>query len=172
MATKKAAPIDPLDQLAADPKRVLALILWQRRLANPDMFIQINPKDLEGFDACVNYLEVKPDVLIRRPAGVPAQDAIPAVGKRRAVPARAAIPPRPYVVVTLVEEGTENVIRPVENNEADFNRAGEEAKIRHARDQAPELAQQILKMGNGQEVSLAICRDAAECMMLLARVPQ
>jgi hypothetical protein len=67
MATRKQA-LDPLDELAqGDPLRVIALMLWKNRHREPDMYVQITERDIEGFEACVNYLKVKPTVLIKRP---------------------------------------------------------------------------------------------------------
>lgn len=169
MVTKKTA-LHPLDALAqGDPKMVMALMLWKERHRQPDMYVQIDEKDLQGFEDCVTYLKVKPDVLIRRPQGVPAQPGLPATHHRRAVPAREAIPPKPYLIVSLVERGTENVIRPVENNEADFDTAKDAAALRKARDQAPELANRILAQARSGEYSLSDIQDAADALLTLAR---
>jgi hypothetical protein len=75
MATRKQA-LDPLDALAqGDPLRVIALMLWKNRHREPDMYVQITERDIEGFEACVNYLKVKPTVLIKRPRIVRASSA-------------------------------------------------------------------------------------------------
>lgn len=167
MATKKLHPLDALAQ--GDPKNVIALMLWKARQRNPDLFEQITEKDIEGFEACVTYLKVKPEVVIKRPAGLPAQEAIPASAGRRPVPARAATPPKPYVIVQLVEAGTENAIRPVENNQEDFDAAAEAAKVRQARDAAPQLAQRLVHQASSGEYSLSDMQDAANALLLLAR---
>lgn len=170
MATKKAPQLDPLDALAqGDPRNVMALMLWKNRLREPDMYVQIDEHDIKGFQDCVDYLKVKPEVKIVRPAGLPAQDPIAATGKRRAVPARAATPPKPYVIVTLVEQGTMNVIRPVENNQDDFDTAQAAAELRKARDRAPQLAERILQQARTGETSLSDMQDAADALLVLAR---
>ena len=169
MATKKAAK-HPLDQLAeGDPGRVIAMMLWKARLREPDMYVQITEQDIKGFDDCVKYLKVTPEVKIHRPAGLPAQDAIPASANRRATPGRAATPPKPFVIVTLVEKGTENVIRPVENNESDYDASLEAGALRKAKDQAGALAARIVEQGRTGDVSLSDMQDAANALLVLAR---
>lgn len=168
------APIrkkDELDQLAeGDPKRVMALMFWKARFTNPEMNLQITLADIKGFNDCVEYLKVKPEVRIVRPLGRPAQDAIPAVGHRRAVPGYAAEPPRPFVVVGVVEAGTENSIRPVENNEEDNNRRIEGETVRRARDNAAGMASRLEAMTSPQaEISSTDLRDAATALRVLAR---
>ena len=164
------AKLDPLAELAlGDPKKVIALMLWKARRRNPDLYEKIDARDLEGFEACVSYLKVQPDVMIKRPAGLPAQAAIPAAGNRRAVPAREATSPKPYVVIALVEKGTENAIRPVEDNQNDYDLAQDAAALRKARDQAPMLAERLIQQGRTGEYSLSDIQDAANALQLLAR---
>lgn len=158
----------PLDALAKDSERVMALMLWVNRHRNPDLFAQITEKDLAGFEDCMRYLKVKPQVRIFRPEGLPAQAAIPATHHRRAVPAREATPPKPFVMVTLVDEKGD-AIRPVENNEEDYDRAQDATQVRKARDQAPQLAQLILNQARTGEYSLSDITDAANALLTLAR---
>lgn len=167
---KKPAKLDPLDALAqGDPLRVMALMLWKARHRNPDMFVQIDERDIKGFDDCVGYLKVRPTVMIKRPPEIPAQEAIPAARNRRAISARPAIPARPYVMVTLVEEGTENVIRPVENNETDYDVAQDAAAVRKARDQAQSLADGLMRQAGSGDFSTSDVRDAANALVTMAR---
>lgn len=166
---KAMANADPLDALARDSFRVIQLMLWKARHQNPDMYVQITREDLQGFEDCVRYLKVEPDVMITHPAGLPAQAAIPATANRRPVPAREATPPKPYVMVALVEKGTQNAIRPVENNEADFDTAREAQATRRAADRAPELAGLIIRQAQSGEFSLSDIQDAADALMTLAR---
>ena len=166
----KKAKLDPLDALAGgDPRGIIALMIWKNRLREPDMFVKIEEGDIAGFQDCVRYLKVVPDVLIERPAGLPEQAAIPATANRRAIPGRAATPPKPYVIVTLVEKGTKNMIRPVENNETDYDRAADVQKVRKARDQAGGLAQRLRHQAASGEYSLSDMSDAAEALEILAR---
>lgn len=168
-APRKGKP-DLLDALAeGDPKRVIALMLWKARHRNPDMFVQIDEMDIKAFDESCTYQKLKPAVLIKHPPGLPAQAATPAMGNRRAVPARAATPPKPFVIVTLVEAGTENVIRPVENNQKDFDVAQDSAQLRKARDQAPDMAERLMLQGRTGEYSLSDITDAANALLVLAR---
>lgn len=170
MATRKPPKLDPLDALAqGDPQRVMALMLWKNRLRQPDMYVQITEHDIQGFDDCVAYLKVKPVVKIERPAGLPAQDAIPAQGNRRAVPARAASPAKPYVIVTLVDERGD-AIRPIENNQQDYDTAAAASEVRKARDQAAALAERLVAQARTGEFSLSDMTDAANALLILSRV--
>jgi hypothetical protein len=161
--------LDTLDALVAgNAISAIALMLWKQRFVEPDMYVQITEADCRGFAECCEYLKVTPAVLIRRPGGVPAQEGIPASAGRRAVAAREAIQPKPYVVVTLVEEGTENAIRPVENNQADFDKSKDQAAVRKARDQAQGLADALITQGRTGEYSLSIIEDAAQALVTMA----
>lgn len=167
-APKAAAPMDPLDAAAADPLRALALILWQDRMRNPDLYRQITENDIQGLDDCTRYLKVKPRVVIERPQGLPAQEAIPAQGNRRAVPARAATPPKPFVIVKLVDEKGD-AIRPVENNQEDYDAAQAAGQVAKARSDASMLANQLINQARTGEYSLAIMQEAANALLILSR---
>lgn len=166
MAKKTANPLDDLAQ--GDPQRVMALMLWKARMREPDMYVQITEADIKGFDDCCRYLKARPQVRVFRPAEIPAQAAIPATGNRRAVAAREAIPARPYVMVVLTDEKGD-VIKPVENNEADYEASQGAAQIRKARDQAPDLANRIVNGARTGEYSLSDIQDAANALLILAR---
>ncbi len=170
MATRKPPKqLDPLEALAtADPREVIALMLWKNRLRNPDMAVQIDEADIGGFQDCVRYLKVKPQVKIFRPEGLPAQVAVPASPGRRAVPARAATPPKPYVMVVLTDEQG-NAIRPVENNEEDYAAAQEQTRIQRYREQAQSLAGQLMNQAKTGEYSLAVMQECAEALVALSR---
>lgn len=172
MATK--APTgkkkDPLDALAeGDPRDVIALMLWKARFREPDMFVQITAKDIAGFNESCNYQKVKPSVLISHPPGREATPAIPATKNRKAIPATPAGPPKPYVIVTLVEEGTPNVIRSVENNEEDFDTAQDVATVRRMRDKANQLADLLVRGFRSGEQSESDVNDAADALRIMAR---
>ena len=169
MATRKPKQQDQFDALAAgDPQRVMALMLWKHRLNQPDMCVQIDEQDIQGFDDCVAYLKVKPQVRVYRPEGVPEQPPVPAQGNRRAIPGRAAIPPRPYVMVVLTDQKGD-VIRPVENNQEDYDASLERAKVQRYRDNAPQLAQTLLNMAKSGEYSLAVMQECADSLVALSR---
>ena len=159
---------DPLDHLAeGDPRKVMALMLWKARHRAPEMSVQITQRDIDGFNACVTYLKVEPDVDIRRPQGRPAQERIPAAGTRREVPAREAEPPRPFVVVRLVEKGTENMIRPVEDNEEDNEKRIAAEKLVDIRAQAPALAQRLEGYARSGDMVASDLREAAQWLRTL-----
>ena len=167
---KKVQKKDELDQLAeGDLRNVIALMLWKARHQNPDMSVVLTPKDIKGFRDCVTYLKVKPQVRIVRPAGRPAQEPIPAAGNRRAVAGYPAEPPRPFVSVALVEDGTEDMIRPVENNEEDYQLQKNSEALKRARETAPELANRIEANAATGTFSESEIRDAAAALRLLAQ---
>lgn len=167
---RPAAAKDPLDALLeGDAQGVIALMLWKERMRCPDMFVRIDERDLKGFQDCCRYLKVIPEVRIFRPQGLPAQEARAAGAHRRAVPARPASPARPYVMVTLVEAGTENAIRPVENNQEDYDAAQAAAAVRKAKDQAQMLAERLVQQAQSGEYSLSDMQDAANALVTLAR---
>lgn len=165
--------MDQLDQFAQeaakDPRKVIALMLWKERFRNPEMALQITEHDIKGFNDCVQYLEVTPDVLIVRPQGRPAQDAVPAQGKRRAVPARAGEPPRPFVAVNMVAKGTVNSIKPIENNEEDAKRRDEAEALRRVRDRAAGIAAALMADLAQSQFSTNTVREAAAALQTLAR---
>ena len=160
---------DELDRLAAGSQdNIIAMLLWKNRHANPEMTEKITLKDLQGFRDCVEYLKVKPAVRIERPQGRPAQEGRPAVGNKRAVPAVAAEQPRPFVVVGIVDEGTVNSIRPVENNEEDNQLRIRAEEVRRAREQASGVASTIENMAATGDYSSAEVRAAAQLLRVLA----
>ena len=136
---KAAPPPDPLNAFAdGDPFKAVAILLWKDRHRNPEMAVQVTPADLKGFAECVQYLKVTPEVRIHRPEGRPAQAAVPERAGRSAIPARPAEPPRPYVMIQLVDKDG-SAIKPVENNEDDYQRGIQADKRRQAREQADSL---------------------------------
>ena len=170
-ATRKSLPqLDALDALAAgDPLKIVALMLWKARRREPDLYVQIDEQDIKGFDDCMSYLKVKWHVSIERPPGLPGQDAIPAGHGRRAVPARAGTGPKPYVAVVLVDERTGDAIRPVENNNDDYDLSQQAVRVRKARDQAQQLANRLMEQGRTGEFSLSDLTDAADALLILAQ---
>lgn len=164
------APKDALDALAIGPlKDVIALMLWKNRHNEPELSVQLTERDLSGFRACVEYLHVTPEVRIVRPQGLPGHGGIPATRTRSAIPPADPTPSKPYVVVALVEKGTDNRIVPVENNEEDWQAAEEAKNFNRARDIALRLAgelQQAAATGNYSSSSLD---EAAKCLVALAR---
>lgn len=163
-------PKDALDALALGPaKDVIALMLWKNRHNEPELNVQITERDLAGFKACVEYLHVTPEVRIVRPQGMPGHDAIPATRTRSAIPAADPTPPKPYVTICLVERGTENAIRPVENNEQDWAAAEEAKNFNRARDRALQLAGELQRAAATGDYSSSVLNDAAQCLAALAR---
>lgn len=167
MAKKKE--VDRLDELAADPSKVVAMLLWQARFRNEDLSTTITERELDAYEQSCAYLKVAPEVKIVRPSGRPAQEAIPASPGKRAIPARPADPPRGFVFVGVVERGTENTIKPIENNEADADRRDAANSVRRYKEKAPVLAQILLNAAASGTFSTAELQEAANALVTLAR---
>lgn len=166
---------DALDALATgDPKDVIALLFWRERFRNPDMSVHITKEDLDKFHASVEFLGVTPQVSIYRPEGRPAQEAVAAVpgahGKTgtRAIPARPAEPPRPYVFVG-VTDAQGNILKPIESDEDDAQRRDDANNVRRWKDKAPMLASLLVSMATSGTFSNAEIGEAAEALRVLAR---
>lgn len=160
---------DPLDKLATGPlEDVIAMLLWQNRHTNPSMTAVIKVGDIQGLADCCEYLKVKPSVVVVRPGGREAQPAIPARGTRRGTPATPAEPPRPHVVVALVNAGTMDAIRPLENNDEDAElllRGSESARWKA---KAGVLSTQANGMAGSGDVSTAVLTEIAQCLQVFA----
>jgi hypothetical protein len=110
-----------LDALVtADPKQIIALMLWKNRHNNPEMVIQINEADIKGLTDCTTYQGIEPDVRIFRRGALPPHDAIPGTPGRAGVNAFPGMPAADFVTVAMVAKGTEDTFRAVENNEQDL----------------------------------------------------
>lgn len=167
---------DPLDALAsADPKRVIALLLWRDRFRNPELSVQIREEEIAEFDECCTFLNVEPTVAIVRPQGRPAQEAVPASPGKRGIAARPAEPPRPYVFVGVVDgklyrkDGSLNVIKPIENSEENAAKRDEAAAVRRYREKAPMLASLLTSMAQSGTFSNAEITEAADALRFFAR---
>ena len=163
MATKKAAapkaplpPATPLDELhQAAPKALLGLLLWRDRFRNPSLSVTLTERDLQGLKECTDYLKVVPAVEIwRRPNGV---------------------------IVGLVQKGTQihdkttgemtslgDAITPVENNQADKDKADNARRIQAIRDAAPALAARLISEDSQGIATRSTITEAAEALRLLA----
>jgi hypothetical protein len=174
MAKAKVKPMDTLDQFAAealaDPRRAVEMLVWKQRFDQaPDLAVLVTEKDIIGFRQCCEYLDLEPEVRIVRPQGRPASQAIPAQGNRRAVPASAGEPPRPFVVVSLVKKGTADGFKPIENNEEDAKLRDQANALRRIRDNAPGIAADLMAGLSRKEYSEATIREAAAALTALAR---
>lgn len=169
-AGKTAAPTNPLDAFAsADPQRVLQLVLWKARHQNPEMTVLITGEDLAAFDQCMAYQKINPHALIYRPEGRPASPGVPAAGTRRAIPPTAAEPPRPFVIVSLVERGTKNVVKPIENNEQDFKTGELVRQIQVVKRNIPDYVSSLRRAAASGDFSSATLEDTARALELWGR---
>ncbi len=172
---KDAAPLDLLDQFVKwDPKNAIAILLWKMRRELPDLTLQVTERDITGFQECVDYLEIQPTVKIYRPMGRPAAEAIPAVAGtkdrpgRSAVPARPADPPRPFVLVQLLDQEG-NAFRPIENNEEAAQEAERAERKRRSREQAITIANRVLADVGAGVFSNETMKEAAQALLALAQ---
>lgn len=169
MATKKAVKQDPLDMLVAGPtENVIAMLLWKNRHREPSMTAVIKPEDLQALADCCEYLKVTPAVAVVRPAGREATPAIPARGNRPGIPAMPGEPARPHVVVALVNKGTMDAIRPLENNDEDAELLQRGTETARWKSKAAMLSQQASGMAGSGDVSTAVLSEIAQCLQVFA----
>lgn len=165
----KQAP-DPLDQFIAacqEGPEAIMLMLWLQRFENPGFTVEVHPKDIKAFYDCVNYLEVKPQIQVLRPGGAPAVEAVPAHGNRRAIPGRAAIPPKNYAVIQMVDENG-NTFVPIESDEDAAKRRDLENAIRRAKDNAITIANALRNDITSGQFSTGNLQDAITALTTLA----
>lgn len=107
MSTDTPEQQDPLAIVVGNPNRALQVLLWKIRHRYPDLAVTITAEEIAALDACTDYLEVTPEAKVSRPhigqAGQP-------------------MTPAPYVVIAMVQAGTQNAVRAIENNQADRDR--------------------------------------------------
>lgn len=168
-AKSNTTQIDPLDAFAdGDPFKAVAILLWKDRHRNPEMAVQVTPADLKGFAECVEYLKVTPEVRIHRPQGRPAQAGIPERAGRPAIAARPAEPPRPFVMIQLVDKDG-SAIKPVENNEDDYQKGLLAERRRKARDQADMLATTLKGELASGDFNKSTIDGVCEALLVLAK---
>lgn len=170
---EQTKPIDPIDAFCELPVKrdfryAIMLMLWQRRFENPSFTIEVHPEDLKTFTDCVKYLEVAPQIKIFRPGGVPARGEIAATRGRSAIPARDAIPPKPYAVIQMVDQDG-NAIVPVPNSEEEAKRKAEADEVRRLREGARHLAGVLSADLSQATFSTATIQEAIKTLMSFAR---
>lgn len=169
---KKARPTkqDALDRFAqSEPLRVLSLVLWKIRHEQEEMTVLIREEDIAGFDQCMEYQRAQPQVLVYRPPAIPATPGSPAVGNRRAVPARPAEPARPFVIVSLVEKGTRNAIKPIENNEQDYELGERRRQVQVVKRNLPDYAAALRRTAATGDFSAGTFEEIARALDLWSR---
>lgn len=166
--TDEAAP-DVLDTFAKQGvAQAIMMLFWKDRYRNPEMSVQVTEADLAEFRKCIEYLEIVPQVRIYRPQGRAAHPGTPKTARGEAMPARAAEPPRPFVVIQLVDkEG--NGFKPIESTEEGAAERDKANELRRHRDRAASLADQIVSDASSGTTSMATIQDAARTLKALAR---
>ena len=165
--------IDELDQVAkaaALGNRDIAIMLmfWKNRHQESPFTMDVSLKDLQGFEECIKYLDVVPQIKVFRPQGKPAHPGSPATETRSAIPPSPAGKPTASVVVQMVDQEG-NAFVPIENNEDDLARGQEAKRIQRIRESAPQLAGQLMADLQSNTTSNATITEAAEALKLLAR---
>ncbi len=157
--------IGTLDDLVEGPlENVVALMLWKQRHRNQNMAVVIREDDIRGLEDCCAYLKLNPEVVVVRPEGRAATPAVPPRGNRPGIPAQPAESPRSHVVVALVNKGTMDAIRPLENNDGDASKLVQSRHRQHMQGKARFLAQAAMRMSSSGDVSTSELRDIAECL--------
>lgn len=171
---RSMSPIDSLvaDAEAGDLRRALMLIFWKMRFEDPTFTVEIDPKDIKGFDDCTNFLVEEgtmkkgPEIRVYRPGGIPAVEPIPAKGNRRAVPGRPARPPKELVIVQMVDADGNGFV-PIENNERDYDRQQDTNAKRRSIERARLIADQLAGDLSRNEFSENTVKDAIATLRLL-----
>lgn len=151
--TKQDNPLDAL--VKAGPRALLGLLLWKDRHRNPSMTVTISERDVTGLKACTDYQEVEPAVEIwRKPTGV---------------------------IVGLVQKGTMrkdeagaitslgDAITPIENNQADKDKADHERSLNEIRASAPDIAKRLLAEDAAGIATRSTIEEAAQALRVLAK---
>lgn len=168
---KKEPPLTGMGQFVAkvqaDPRLAIQLMLWKARHTNEDMAVVITEDDLDAFNACVDYLEVTPEIRILQPGGVPARP--PFKGKDGIErPGRAAVPPRDECLVQLVDKNG-NAIKPIERSEEEQAKGRKGTEIRNAKQRAAGLVGEVRNMLAQGSTSSALTEEVCNSLLLLAR---
>lgn len=169
---ESAVAPDNLDQFvencnSEDPMLALMLMFWKIRNQDQPFTMDITAADIKGFEDCIAYLEVKPEIRVFRPQGMPASAGAPATAKRSAIAPHAAGKPKDYVVIQMVDQNGDAFV-PIENNEADLQKSKEAQRVRRIKDTAPQLAAQLISDLQANTTSSSTIMDAAEALKLLA----
>lgn len=166
-------PKDALDIFVADankdPKAAIYMLLWLQRHRLPELTAVIKEDDLRGFKESMAFMGAKPEVVIMRPQGHPGHPGSPAVGNRRAVPARQPEGPRPFAVVMMVERGTKNAIKPIENSEQGAQERDNADRVRRAKDKAFQFITVVRQQAASGTFSSADINELCSAAETLAR---
>lgn len=152
--TTPATPIDRL--IKAGPKSLIALLLWKDRFRNPSLAITITERDVQGLEQCCEYQKIEPVVEVwRRPSGV---------------------------IVGLVQKGTMikdkttgeitslgDAITPIENNQADKDKADQARNLNEIRATASALAARLLSEDAAGIATRSTIEEAAQALRVLSQ---
>ena len=118
---------EALEKMLRSPSSnaLAALIIWNQRMQNPDMAVQIGLKDCEAMVKCVDYLGVTPSLTLKRPKDKEGNH-------------------RDYVIVALVDEKTGDSFKAVESEEDRHAEGAKAAAMKIERDSIPNLTATIL----------------------------
>lgn len=187
--TEEAAPTPDDNTLARrvqDLEGIIAHMLWQRRIEAPELAVHITEKDRTGFLACTQYLKVGTEVRYFPRRGRLLVQLVDAASKpvvRRQVAAKgkdgADIVQAKDVEVEMrngkpvVQPGDEIVsigdaIRPIEDNEPDFDAAEKAERMRQAKNSGMRLAAEVKAAALAGTFSKELVAEVCDNAMLLA----
>lgn len=165
MSTKKTAPpkaepapATPLAELhKAAPKALIGLLLWRDRFRNPSLSVTLTERDVISLKACTDFQGIEPAVEIwKRPNGL---------------------------IVAMVQAGSKIVdkegnitslgdaITPIEDNQADKDKADQARRIQAVRDGANALAARLISEDSQGIATRSTITEAADALRLLASAP-
>lgn len=156
MTTENTTAESRLDKLTTTgPRGLIALLLWKDRMRNPAMAVTITERDLEGLEKCVTFQKVEPAVEIwRKPNGV---------------------------IVAMVVKGTTlkdkegnitsigDAITPLEDNQADKDRADAVRQLNDIRANANSLAARLLSEDAAGIATRSTIEECAQALRVLAQ---
>ena len=151
--TQTESRIDVL--MKSGPRALIALLLWKDRMRNPSLSVTITERDLERLEKCVRFQKVEPATEIwRKPNGV---------------------------IVALVQKGTTlkdkdgnitsigDAITPMEDNQADKDRADAMRQLNEIRENAGKLAARLLAEDAAGIATRSTIEEAAHALRVLAQ---
>lgn len=185
-AKKKAPPTNPLERLAQDPNALLLHLLWQRRIESPGLSLAISAKDRDGLAQCSEYLKaglevrafVRGDrvlvqavdksskIVVRRKVAGKSKEGADVVVDKDVDLSTGDLPDAGDVIVSIGD-----AIRPIENNEADFDAAAQADRVRAAKTNGVRLASQARAMAAGGTISTDMVVEVCDALLLLGTQP-
>lgn len=132
-----------IENLEQDQTRQIMQILWAGRMINPEMSVEVREKDVQALDDCMNYLK---------------QEGTIGVTKNQ----------HGNMVIALVDKDG-NSIRPIENNEEDFDRAALAQQVARAKEAMPGVAERVRNSASVGDFSASEIMELVDMALVLAK---